>query len=1014
MAVAADGAGVRLVVHAVPRKLIASLRVDLHGAVVEVDEVLREADLADGGEIIGADIKAHQKDIEALFLRHGYPAAVATITTRSGDDGTRVTAALDVQPGPPRLLERRVFYITDAFSKQLTPTAEGYLVKKNERADDATLEAADQKLEAVLRGKGYHQAEVSHDIVDFEKLVTLRVRVDTGPQYSPRFVGNQRFDEEALAGALGLEEEDDRSTAHLVQKLKDFYAKRGYLDAEIAVDVRGGDKDRLHLLVFTIYEHRRVTVAARAYPCLKELDIKKLNGGGPTSASGIGREIDSFLEEELPGAELVRAPNPNGVDAIVGGGGGHARPFQEALDPNGTYVSDTYERAVAHVQELYRNEGFLNAQVGPLQVLRRSCAKRSHFGECIPQSLPKAIPDTCTYDANNLPLPVPPLDASFTCVPDPLHGAFCDPKVELRIPIKLGPRTYLYDLSFGGVHALSEANLARAADLALGDPANNLKLDEARRRILELYKEEGFAYADVNYRLDTSVDHTRGRAHFTVAEGERVIVREIVIRGNNLTREWAIRRRLAIEVGQPYRTSDVRKTQERIATLNVFSSVNVALSDPYLPQKNKTVIVTVIERTPQAVTLSSGFSTGEGIRGLVEYSHMNLLGDAIGITMRARLSYLPTPLILDPQVRSNFTSLGEPGFDKRIAVRATIGLVLPEIGLGPLVRAGVDGVGVRDLQRDFYITKFAIIPSINYRPLRELQFTISQSFEDNRVQLFQFDSINQYLGAQSAANGGQVSADLAKYLLVPDGASFAAAQRFVATWDRRDNSFNASRGTYIISGVEHVDDYPVFKKADGVTTFEGHFLRFTGTVAGYIPLPKGIRIAAEVRLGANVQLTATSQTYPDRLFFMGGVESMRGWQLSSLVPQDDVDRIAADANKPDFVPTSPGALQIPNRDKFTAASQPVRGGNLMINPRLELRIPIVSPVETAIFTDIGNLWRRASYPFETGRFPIRASVGAGLRVQTPVGPLAVDYGINVTRIASYEDFGAFHFAIGLY
>jgi len=45
---------------------------------------------------------------------------------------------------------------------------------------------------------------------------------------------------------------------------------------------------------------------------------------------------------------------------------------------------------------------------------------------------------------------------------------------------------------------------------------------------------------------------------------------------------------------------------------------------------------------------------------------------------------------------------------------------------------------------------------------------------------------------------------------------------------------------------------------------------------------------------------------------------------------------------------------------------------------------------------------------------MRAAVGTGLRVQTPVGPLAVDYGVNVTRDSSYEDFGAFNFAIGLF
>jgi outer membrane translocation and assembly module TamA len=41
-------------------------------------------------------------------------------------------------------------------------------------------------------------------------------------------------------------------------------------------------------------------------------------------------------------------------------------------------------------------------------------------------------------------------------------------------------------------------------------------------------------------------------------------------------------------------------------------------------------------------------------------------------------------------------------------------------------------------------------------------------------------------------------------------------------------------------------------------------------------------------------------------------------------------------------------------------------------------------------------------------------VGSGVRVQTPVGPIALDYGINLTRQVAYEDFGALNFAIGLF
>ena len=95
----------------------------------------------------------------------------------------------------------------------------------------------------------------------------------------------------------------------------------------------------------------------------------------------------------------------------------------------------------------------------------------------------------------------------------------------------------------------------------------------------------------------------------------------------------------------------------------------------------------------------------------------------------------------------------------------------------------------------------------------------------------------------------------------------------------------------------------------------------------------------------------------------------------------------------------------------------------MVNPRVELRIPIGGPFETVIFGDFGNLWRDPEYPFCTMRascatkrvieIPIRVAVGSGIRVQTPVGPLALDYGINLTRQA-YEDFGALSFSVGLF
>jgi outer membrane protein assembly factor BamA len=232
-------------------------------------------------------------------------------------------------------------------------------------------------------------------------------------------------------------------------------------------------------------------------------------------------------------------------------------------------------------------------------------------------------------------------------------------------------------------------------------------------------------------------------------------------------------------------------------------------------------------------------------------------------------------------------------------------------------------------------------------------------------------------------------------LLAPQGTSIVYAQRVALTWDRRDNTFDAHKGTFLVTAAELVNSYPISLPSgtSGVAKSSyGHFVRLTQTIAGYIPITKSITFAAELRMGQNVQLTSDSETYPDRLFFLGGPDSMRGWRLSSFVPQELRDQIQAGT--------------------FTIADVPIRGGNLMINPRFELRFPVKDPIESVFFAEFGNVWNDPAYIFHHG-ITLRTDIGTGLRVKTPIGPLAFDFGLNVDR-QSYEDIGAFNFAIGLF
>jgi outer membrane protein insertion porin family len=1005
-----EGDGVRIRVRAVPRRIIDGLRVEVHRALIDREEILHEAQLEEGGELLGDEIAPRKRRILALLARRGFPNAQVDLSTRQTDTPTRVLLVLDVSPGAPRKVGRRVFYAFGAKAEDLERYTKQYEVDRGDRVDETALQQADIGLANRLRAAGYHEAAVKHDVVlaqyPSESVVTLRVRVDSGPRYYTRFDGNEHYDADTLQSALGLDTDPDTGEQHLAEKLRRYYVARGFLDAEVGYEIRGRRISPTRFIVFHVREGRRVRVASRQYPCVRDEDIAHLTGGGPSSAKAIGRELDSFLDEDLPGADFVSDPDPRVIDRDLGGGSG-ARAVPIDLDPNTTFSPETYDKGVAHVQELYRNEGFLNALVGPVQVLRRRCDPRSPPGRCVPVPFTQPVPDVCTYDRSGLPLAVGPLDPSFTCVPDRAHGVECEPRVSLRIPIKLGPRTTLTDIAFSGAKSLSETELSEAADLQLGKPVSALAVEEARHRVVDRYREEGFYYADVSDTIERSLDNTHARVRFDVNEGERVIVKQIVIQGNAITNESVIRRRVALEVGKPFRTSDVRKTQERIATLNVFTSVSVVLQDAQVPQHEKTVIITVAEKPTQYIEPSLGFSTGEGARGSLEYGYTNLFGSAISAVIRGRVSYLPDFLISDQTILQNFQKLS---VGDRIAYRATLSLGLPDILLGPTARGNVDAVYLQDVERYFVIKKAAGIPTVYFRPSRENAFALSASFEYNNLNVFN----NQTPAEAATLSGGNL--DIQRLLLAPAGESAVFSQRLLWSWDRRDNSFNAHSGTFLSASVEHVDWSPigVLSSEAQCTTcyvmpppnnppilpqaqapFPGHFLKLAGTFSGYFPLPfyKKIIVAATLRIGGIIQLADNSTTYPDRFFFMGGIDSLRSYQQDSMLPQDAVDQIDA------------GTIQ--------ASQVAIRGGNLLVNPRVELRIPISGPFETVLFFDTGNLWQDAAYPFDHG-IALRAAVGSGVRVQTPVGPIALDYGINLTRHEAYEDFGALNFAIGLF
>ena len=80
----------------------------------------------------------------------------------------------------------------------------------------------------------------------------------------------------------------------------------------------------------------------------------------------------------------------------------------------------------------------------------------------------------------------------------------------------------------------------------------------------------------------------------------------------------------------------------------------------------------------------------------------------------------------------------------------------------------------------------------------------------------------------------------------------------------------------------------------------------------------------------------------------------------------------------------------------------------MVLFNVEFRIHPGSGFGLVLFSDAGNVWDKTK---KIALHDLRASYGAGIRLNTPVGPFRLDYGQKINRQPG-ESPGALHFRLG--
>ncbi len=469
-------------------------------------------------------------------------------------------------------------------------------------------------------------------------------------------------------------------------------------------------------------------------------------------------------------------------------------------------------------------------------------------------------------------------------------------------------------------------------------------------------------YLDTNVRAIRVANIETGRMDltYTIHEGELTYIELVEIRGNTKTKDKVIRRELAVAPGDIYDTVRVDASVARLKNLNYFSKVEAVPELTPVPNR-RNLVVNVEEQRTGSVTFGAGFSSIDNLLGFVELTQGNFdlfnppsfTGGGQKLRLLAQLGTERQDFVL---------SYVQPWFlDRRIS-----------LGFDAYHRTS------NFLSNDFEQKVTGGSITLN-RALSE--FTrggVAYSLQD--INLDVVNNASQQLQSQN-------------------GTTLRSAMLFTYVFDSRNNLFLTTRGNRTELAAELIGGplggQESAYKWNASTTFyfpmprKGHVLQVLGAI-GVVQAFGATRgnatnvtetvIDIDKTTGMTNIVTVLKPINPvpifDR-FFLGGANNLRGFEFRDVGPKDIND-------------------------------QPI-GGNTSVNGTVEYSLPVIERVRFAVFFDIGEV-KQDSYSFSLNS--LKADVGAGVRLNLPVGPLRLDYGWPIITDPRSGESGQIQFSVG--
>jgi outer membrane protein insertion porin family len=540
------------------------------------------------------------------------------------------------------------------------------------------------------------------------------------------------------------------------------------------------------------------------------------------------------------------------------------------------------------------------------------------------------------------------------------HGS----DVVVTFAIKEGPQDVVASLQVRGNASVPLAALAPdGLQVRPGAPYAQKSIDDDRNKIMSHYLDQGYLSATFHATSQaTSGDPNKYQVIYDISEGPQVHTENIVVLGNNHSSPTLIdRQTTTLERGHALTEREILASESKLYKTGVFDWAEVDPRRQITSQTQEDVVVKVHEAHRNTFRYGFGYQvvnrSGTVPGGAVALPGLPLVGLPDTFTTSQKT-------ISGPRANFEYTRNNVRG---KAAILTIGGLA------GPLERRLSFGFTDPNFRWTSWTATFTASGeySKQYPTFTSRQalagFYLQRSLDAKNTQSL----ILQYTFTETGLT------QLLIPELIPPQDRHTRLSTLSATYIRntRDNDLDAHRGMY---GSAELDLNPA------ILGSSASFGKFLGQAAYYRDVHSGIIWANSLRLGLLAPTPASFVPVSER-FFTGGGNTLRGFPLNGAGPQRTVPACGN--------PSDPSSC--------TLIRVPVGGVQLLIlNSEFRIPVPLKKNLSVAVFYDGGNVYD----PLRFKNFfqAYTNSAGFGFRYATPVGPIRIDFGHNLSPVPGFK------------